>query len=91
MAMMIGFGLVVGIPITALLLSHQRKMAELIHSNHEERKTDGMHRIQALEDEVRHLRSTVHELILRNDDLQPATLPLTQQQRSGADNEIATH
>lgn len=70
MGMTIGFGLLVGLPITWMLLNHQRKMAELIHSNREERKNDGMHRIQALEDEVRQLRGTLHELVLRNDDLQ---------------------
>ena len=62
-----------GIPIAAILTSHQRKMAELIHG-----KQDGhavnqtlLAEVQALRAEVHALRGQVNEQAIIVDDLRP--------------------
>ena len=63
---LIGFGVVVVVPIVAMLLHHQRKMATLIHGGPE--AGGAQERIQRMEEEVTALRNSLTELTLRLDD-----------------------
>ena len=73
--MLIGFGLVVVIPLVAILLHHQRKMAELVTKRSVEAQ-DGLHqqRIALLEQRVEELGHRLNESILRADS-QPTRPP----------------
>ncbi len=51
--MAIGFGLVVVLPIVGLLLSHQRKMAELVHGKVNQNSDARLGHMQAQIDELR--------------------------------------
>lgn len=75
-AMFIGFGLVVGIPITAILTHHQRKMAELIHGKMGDQNTNQalLHEIQSLRYEVSQLRESVNQQRIDMDDLKSLTI-----------------
>lgn len=48
------------IPIVAILVSHQQKMAQIVHSA-QGRSTEVTEEIQALREEVRSLREIVHQ------------------------------
>lgn len=66
MGLGIGFFLVCIIPLVAMLLRHQRSMAELLHRVPS--KDDALQaKIDSLETEVRALRHQVNELIIRQD------------------------
>ncbi|MGI8923099.1 MAG: hypothetical protein ACR2HJ_03505 [Fimbriimonadales bacterium] len=66
-ALFTGFGLVVVLPLVAIMLSHQRKMATLIHGDqaHNSRLAE---RIDRLQIEVEELRGLVTDQVLRIDD-----------------------
>jgi hypothetical protein len=64
---MTGFGMFVIIPVVAMLLSHQRRMAELVH-NQQARQGVENERILRLEQEVSHLREQLTDNILAFDD-----------------------
>ena len=60
-------GVVVVLPVVAMLMHHQRKMAEIVRKNagpDEEARA----RIERLENEVQELRTRQSELIVRLDD-----------------------
>ena len=63
---LIGFGLLVIIPIVSMLLTHQRRMAELIHGKGS--VDSGLSdRVQALESEVLSLREQLNRQIISSD------------------------
>lgn len=53
------------IPIIALLTAHQRKMAEIIHSNNPAQNAE----VDALRQEVRELRTLVNQQTISLDDM----------------------
>ena len=55
---LIGFGLVVVLPIVAILTQHQRKMAEILHSRQQQ---EGNPEIAALRHEIRELKELIHQ------------------------------
>lgn len=68
--MMIGFGLVVVLPITAILTSHQRKMAELMARRAPNEQNNGeRERIAQLEAEVYELKQTLQSHIIATDQI----------------------
>ena len=68
--MMIGFGLVVVLPITAILTSHQRKMAELMarRPQNESNQADQA-RITRLESELYELKQMLQGHIIATDQM----------------------
>ncbi|MBC8065954.1 MAG: hypothetical protein H7Y17_14065 [Chlorobia bacterium] len=66
------------IPIIAILTSHQRKMAELIHGNRANGNTNG--EIEALRREVQELKQLVHQQTLQIDSISRYQLPQTSSQ-----------
>jgi hypothetical protein len=65
-ALAIGFGMLVVLPITALLLGHQRKMAEFISQR---RSEEGLvQRLERLEESVVRLHERLNDLTLALDD-----------------------
>ena len=60
----IGFGMFVIMPVVWLMLSHQRKMAELFHRNNPQPDPQ----VQQLEREVQELRQRINHLILVVDE-----------------------
>lgn len=71
--MLIGFGLVVGLPLTAILTHHQRKMAEMLHRQRQEQgqvqSPDSARRIQQLEAEIFELKQALQSHIIATDRL----------------------
>ena len=65
--MIIGFGLVVVLPMVGLLLAHQRKMAELLHGSRNQRDALS-ERVDGLEYEVARLKNLVTDHVLAADD-----------------------
>ncbi|MBX3114995.1 MAG: hypothetical protein KF836_10560 [Fimbriimonadaceae bacterium] len=69
--------MVFGIPIAAILTTHQRKMAELIHGKQAEAQQINpavMHELQTLRGEVSRLRDQVNSQTLALEDLRtPST------------------
>ncbi len=62
----IGFGMLVVVPLTAMLLAHQRRMAELISRR---RADEGlMERVEHLEHAVLRLTDRVNDITLAIDD-----------------------
>lgn len=78
MGLLIGFGLVVGLPLTAILTSHQRKMAEMLHRQRQEQglNPDAARRIQQLEAEVFELKQTLQGHIIATDRLISGQMPV---------------
>lgn len=64
----VGFFVVAGIPIVAILAHHQRKMAELIHGARGHVSNELEQRVLAIHAEVAELRAMIMEHILRQDD-----------------------
>lgn len=62
-----GFGLVVVVPLVAILLAHQRRMAALIHGD-QGQNPKLAERIDRLQVEVEQLRGLVTDQVLRIDD-----------------------
>lgn len=72
----IGFGLVVVIPIVAILTGHQRKMAELIHKNHQPQQSDEMlARLDAMQRQMNEMQDRQNEILLQVHDLQQLPSP----------------
>lgn len=69
--MMIGFGLVVVLPITAILTHHQRKMAELVNRRPQidQHNLADQARIARLESEVYELKQALQSHIIATDQL----------------------
>jgi uncharacterized protein YlxW (UPF0749 family) len=65
-ALAIGFGMLVVLPITALLLAHQRKMAEMISQRRVEEGV--VQRLDRLEQAVLTLQERLNDLTLAVDD-----------------------
>ncbi len=67
--MLIGFGLVVGLPLTAILTYHQRKMAEMLHRQRMEQglTPNSDPRIHQLEAEVFALKQALQDHIIATD------------------------
>ncbi|MEA2554296.1 MAG: hypothetical protein QOJ65_2472 [Fimbriimonadaceae bacterium] len=53
------------IPIVAILSAHQRKMAEIIHRNNQ----NGPAEIDSLRQEIRELRTIIHQQTIAMDDI----------------------
>lgn len=68
----IGFGLLVVIPLTAMLLAHQRRMAELINRKHTDEAV--LDRVKRLEVAISLLTERVNDLTLAIDDRAHAEL-----------------
>jgi hypothetical protein len=62
----IGFFLVVVVPLVAMLLSHQRKMAELLHRNAIGQNSQAQ--LDRLETDMRELKERVNHLVLQTED-----------------------
>jgi selenocysteine lyase/cysteine desulfurase len=60
-------GMFVVLPVVAMLLRHQKNMAELIHRNQHSVDQESQQRISQLENEVAHLRQITHDQIIRSD------------------------
>ena len=65
--MVIGFGLVVVLPIVALLLNHQRRMAEFLHGQGARHNQATDVRLEQLTNEIAELRTIVHQLMINSD------------------------
>jgi hypothetical protein len=86
--------LMLGIPIIAIVTSHQRKMAEIIHKN--QSGADSQHlaqmygELQRLQSEVGQLRDRMNQMELAKDDLSQrlATPPMHVRNDSGSGNGI---
>ncbi len=61
--------MVFGIPMVAILTHHQRKMAELIHSRHNDINPVVMDEVQRLRAEVQQMRTELHETTIALDDV----------------------
>ncbi len=61
--------MVFGIPMVAILTHHQRKMAELIHSKHNEINPVVIEEVERLRAEVQRLRTELHETTIALDDV----------------------
>lgn len=59
------------IPIVAILVNHQRKMAELIHQNHA-KSLQPSAEMTAIRNEMAELRRLMHEQMIAVDDLRSA-------------------
>ena len=67
--MMIGFGLVVVLPIVIVLTKHQRKMTELIHQNrHPEQNDEVLARLDAMQRQMNEMRDRQNEILLQIHD-----------------------
>jgi hypothetical protein len=67
-ALGIGFGLVVVIPLVAMLLQHQRRMAEIIRDNKSNSNDSIDRRMEAMERRMEELGYRVNEAILQHDE-----------------------
>lgn len=72
LALFIPIGLLVVVPVVAILAGHQRKMAEIIHNSRNNQQNQQIPHLEAkvaqLEAEVRELRGLVQDGIIRADD-----------------------
>ena len=67
--MMIGFGLVVGLPIVIVLTKHQRRMTELIHQNRPPAQNDEvLARLDAMQRQMNEMRDRQNEILLQIHD-----------------------
>lgn len=72
---LIGFGLVVVLPIVAVLTAHQRKMAELIHKDRPAQNDEVLARLDALQRQMNEMQDRQNELILEKHDQLPPPSP----------------
>lgn len=72
------------VPIVAILVTHQRKMAELIHGSHSQQHAIEplVAEVRALRAELSQMRDAVNTSILRSDSTPP--LPPEEQVRSNS-------
>ena len=67
--MMIGFGLVVVLPIVIVLTKHQRKMTELIHQNRPPAQNDEvLARLDAMQRQMNEMHDRQNEILLQVHD-----------------------
>jgi hypothetical protein len=71
MAMVIGFGMVVVIPLVAMLLQHQRKMAEMMRDRAVQSNESQDRRMEAMERRIEELGYRINDAVLRSDDRMP--------------------
>jgi uncharacterized membrane protein (DUF106 family) len=71
------------IPIVAILMAHQRRMAEIIHQQHAQAYQQSPE-ILALRQEVHELRQLIHEQTIAMDDIRTQTRALANSQRPNA-------
>ena len=65
-ALIIGFGIVVVIPLIVILTGHQRKMTELIHKSQQpEQRDEVLARLDALQRQMNEMQDRQNELILQ--------------------------
>lgn len=69
-----GFGLVVIVPIVAMLLSHQRKMAELVRGARSDQAAQANARLDRMEHEISVMRQLLSDNIIALDDHRPRPL-----------------
>lgn len=74
-----GFGMFVVVPVIAMMLNHQRRMAELMHGKKQELQNVSDERLARLERNLDEVRSLVHELVIRTDGPLPLRERETQQ------------
>ena len=64
--LIIGFGLVVVVPLVAILTAHQRRMVELIHKVHEPVQSDQvLARLDAMQRQMNEMRDRQNEILLQ--------------------------
>lgn len=65
-ALGIGFGMFVVVPVVAILTHHQRQMAEKLHA---QRRPDALQdrRLDELQSQVAHLTDKVNQLLIQSD------------------------
>ena len=74
-ALIIGFGIVVVIPLIVILTGHQRKMTELIHKSQQpEQRDEVLARLDALQRQMTEMQHRQNELILQKHDSTPPPL-----------------
>lgn len=64
---LIGFGLFVLVPVVAMMLRHQRQMAEIIHRRREGQADEVIARLDALQRELAEVKHRQNEMILSID------------------------
>lgn len=75
-AVLIGFGLVVVLPIVAILTAHQRKMTELLHKNHASGSSDELlRRLDAIQSQLDDMQDRQNSLILQRHEQSPPLSP----------------
>jgi len=79
--MLIGFGLVVVLPLVAVLTHHQRKMAELVHRNHGQAQAS--QEISALRQEIYELKQLIHQQAIALDSYASRTTESTERTLTG--------
>lgn len=67
---LIGFGLLVLVPIIAMMTKHQRQMAEIIHRNKQGDEIDDrvLRKLDSMQREIEELRRRQNETILAMED-----------------------
>lgn len=74
--LVIGFGLVVVVPLVVILTMHQRKMTELIHKNRQPEQNDEiLARLDAMQRQLEDVRNRQNELILQRHEQLPPPSP----------------
>ena len=69
LGVLIGFGLVVVLPIVVILTKHQRKMTELIHKNRQPEQNDEvLARLDAMQRQMNDMRDRQNEILLQVHD-----------------------
>ena len=68
LGIILAMGLLVGLPTIAMLLQHQRKMAEIIRDNQSKASHTQDHRLEMLEHRVEELNARLVDAILAADD-----------------------
>ena len=69
---LIGFGLVVVVPIVSIMTSHQRKMAELMRRDHATiPNQDMISRLESMQRQLDEMQARQNELIIQQHDVRP--------------------
>lgn len=68
LGLVIGFGLVVVLPLVGMLLSHQRRMAELLRQDQMKLPDQSAARLDKLEGDVAEIKSMLTDHVLKLDD-----------------------
>lgn len=75
LGILLGFGLVVVLPIVIVLTKHQRKMTELIHKDRPAQSDEVLSRLDALQRQMNEMQDRQNELILEKHDQLPPPSP----------------